>query len=394
MRSRRRRLLLMAAAFTILAGCGDDAVAPEPEPKPSPEPKSPTLDYLDIAAGPDRTCAVLEDGTVLCWGLRLFGGEAGTIALVPVPVPGVTARSIALGGDHTCALAMDGSAWCWGSNRFGQGGRADPDPVRLPRPVEDTLQFERLATGALHTCARTGEDDIWCWGRGGRGSIGSPDLADSNEPILLGARWRSYTDFDVGGHHGCAIGEEDQDIYCWGWNLFGQLGVGVFFDLGSPERIARPGPWQAVFAGEHHTCALDSDGAAWCWGRGDAGQLGHGATAGSSTPVAVAGGLRFERLALGLDHTCGLDPDGVAYCWGHNRYGRLGTGGLETVLVPVPTAVDTELRFERVSAGHLHTCAISLERRAYCWGHGGFGQLGTGGILSAPTPEPVRRPGS
>jgi alpha-tubulin suppressor-like RCC1 family protein len=379
--SRGALLGALAVSVSLSVACTDDAVAPIPAPIP----------FLDLAAGPDRTCAIRDDGQVLCWGRRLLGGNGSNFALNPTPIADLRARAVAVGGDHTCALGNDGGAVCWGDNRYGQGGRADRAEADRPRPVEDTLRFEQLSAGAVHTCARTGGDDIWCWGFGGRGSIGARDLSSSAAPLLLDRGRRAYIDFQAAGYHGCAVGE-DRDVYCWGWNRYGQLGVGVFVDLGSPERVSRPGPYVAVFTGEHHTCALEPDGAAWCWGRGDAGQLGHGSATGSSTPVPVAGGLRFSRLALGLQHTCGLDMAGGTHCWGDNRYGRLGTGRTETV-VASPTAVESDQRFARISSGHLHTCAISLEGHAYCWGHGGYGQLGNGGILNAPTPQPVARPG-
>ena len=89
----------------------------------------------------------------------------------------------------------------------------------------------------------------------------------------------------------------------------------------------------SVAAGGAHTCALTTSGAAYCWGRGESGQLGipfrqsRATDAGplpcSKVPVAVGGGLAFEQLAGGGAHTCGLTSDGSAYCWGTSN-GQLG----------------------------------------------------------------------
>jgi alpha-tubulin suppressor-like RCC1 family protein len=381
-----RLLLRLVVVPALVLSCTDSPVEPDPDPDPEPEPTV----YLDITAGPDRSCAIREDRVIVCWGRHLFSGPPESIALSPQPIPDLLGRQVALGDDHSCLLLDTGAVVCGGSNQHGQGGREDPSRSEVPVPVADTLIFETLSAGARHTCGRTEDDQVWCWGYGSRGSIGSPDLSSSHRAVHLGGGFRSYTAFDVSGYHGCALGA-DAEVYCWGWNGYGQLGVGVFFDLGSPERIARPGPYAAIFTGATHSCALDTDGAAWCWGRGDAGQLGHGQTAGSAVPVPVAGGHSFVRLALGLDHSCGIRVDGAAFCWGHNRHGRLGTGGLE-VVVTEPAAVATELRFHRISAGLRHTCALTADRHAYCWGHGAFGQLGTGSTISEPRPTRVAEP--
>jgi hypothetical protein len=73
-----------------------------------------------------HTCALLDDGSVTCWGRNDYGqlGNGSTInSAVPVAVFGITsATAIAVGGLHTCALLDDGSVTCWGRNDYGQLG--------------------------------------------------------------------------------------------------------------------------------------------------------------------------------------------------------------------------------------------------------------------------------
>jgi serine/threonine-protein kinase len=81
-------------------------------------------------------------------------------------------------------------------------------------------------------------------------------------------------------------------------------------------------------------------GEAYCWGSGTFGQLGTGvAPLASSVPVAVSGGLVFTAISVGksVDHTCAVTPDPVAYCWGRNNEGQLGDG--TTTNRPAPTRV-------------------------------------------------------
>src|SRR5262245_3693809 len=77
------------------------------------------------------------------------------------------------------------------------------------------------------------------------------------------------------------------------------------------------------------------------------------------------------------------------YCWGHNNYGRLGNSGLPTTAA-APVRVGSEtMRFAAVTVGRLHTCALTTDAALYCWGFGGFGQLGDGSVSSTSTPTRV-----
>ena len=156
---------------------------------------------------------------------------------------------------------------------------------------------------------------------------------------------------------------------------------------------ARPVRFASIVAGGDHTCALSETGQAFCWGVDDFGQLGVGGAAQkcappfngliskerrrcSTSPRAVAGDLRFRSLSAGPEHTCGITVDSLAYCWGNNLDGELGTSGLVdrcTKYIPaecslVPVAVSGGHQFISVSAAGGTTCALTGDGALYCWG--------------------------
>jgi alpha-tubulin suppressor-like RCC1 family protein len=90
----------------------------------------------------------------------------------------------------------------------------------------------------------------------------------------------------------------------------------------------------------------------------------------------VAGGLAFRQVAAGALHSCGVTTDDLAYCWGHNQAGELGDGTVNGSLQPVRVA--RALAFRQVSAGDQFTCGVTTQDVAYCWGMNTFGQLGVG----------------
>jgi len=156
----------------------------------------------------------------------------------------------------------------------------------------------------------------------------------------------------------------------------------------TPSTAAVPLSFRQVSMGYHHACGVTTADRAYCWGDG---ALGNGSTAPvddySTKPVAVVGGLSFRVVSAGHGHTCGLTTDDLAYCWGFNGYGNLGDGTRITRLQPVPVAGGRH--FRQLRAGDAHTCAVTWSDVAFCWGDNTYGQLGDGTITQRLTPVPI-----
>lgn len=117
------------------------------------------------------------------------------------------------------------------------------------------------------------------------------------------------------------------------------------------------------------------------------------------TPAEVFGGQAWSQIAAGFRHTCALSADGRAYCWGANDRAQLGVPTATTCPEVGPCArrpveVVGGLTFTRIAAGTTHTCALTAGGTAYCWGGGfeagGAGFLGNGAIARSQEPVPVQ----
>ncbi|MBW3628178.1 MAG: Ig-like domain-containing protein [Gemmatimonadetes bacterium] len=370
--------------------------------------------FVAPAAGAGFTCAVTDLGAAGCWG-RDWSGQLG--AGEPVRnskqwprARGVVGRirfaAIDAGVSHACGLDQGGQAFCWGSSYSGERGTgraSEFDEVSRPTAVSD-LAFSSINVGEGHSCALTREGAAYCWGAASAGQIGGPvatictdrygqsrgSCAFGPTPVSGGLSFRAIS---AGSRHTCAVTVVG-DAYCWGSDTRGELGLGAGWRPSAPAGRREPAlvvgatRFTGIAAGDAHTCALGTDARAWCWGANAAGQLGTGTadTLVHATPQPVSGELRFGSISAGGSHTCAVTVDGVAYCWGDNRSGQLGDGrGLSSA---VPSRVAGTLRAATISAGRSHTCA-STDRLLYCWGSGTAGELGTGLDTGSSVPARV-----
>lgn len=361
--------------------------------------------YRSIAAGPTHTCALAEDGRAYCWGTDSrgelgqgrFRAYASTKFAAPLPVVGGhTFRSLALGGDHTCGLEAGGNAWCWGDNWLGQLGTGESGydqhqaslPVVFGHPtplrVVGGIAFDTIAAAWSTNCGLS-EGTAYCWGAGWSSGWGSWGDRARPTPVVGGHRFRLL---GAGISHFCALTLDDE-TYCWG-DHNGAAPADPESMSFEPVRVATGLPFVQLVGGHGYTCGLTRAWETYCWGENKKGQLGHDDLSGSRTPRRLEG-FEFVALTAGREHTCGLTAAGEAYCWGTNADAQLGRGDRNFHANPEPRLVRRVgvPPFAQLSASEQHTCALGVDRLAYCWGSWNYSGLGIGSVPPSERGTPV-----
>ena len=355
---------------------------------------------VTLNAGSSHTCALLNDNTIQCWGSNLSGqlGDDGTSAYRNVPVEvdlgeGRTAVGISLGYFHTCALLDDGSLVCWGNNLSGQVGDGNSGNNLRPTPVNlgSGVKARAVSAGRHHTCAILDDGKIVCWGGNGSGELGDGSTTDRLAPVQVNlASQRTATAITSGSKHVCAI-LDDGSLVCWGENDFGQLGDGTTTNRNAPVAVDT-GDKNVVniSAGENHTCALLDDNSVVCWGVNLRGQLGDETIVNKSEPTAVNLGMGVvSAIDGGESSTCALFKDGSVACWGNNQHGQLGTGENDLLLSPQTVEIQDET-VTAISGGSGYMCALFEDEDSLaimkCWGRNNYGQLGSGDEMNRLNP--------
>ncbi len=336
-----------------------------------------------LAAGDGSTCALLQTGSIVCWGINGIGqlGDGTTTQrLMPVMVSGISgATAVTAGSSHTCAL-MAGKVRCWGLNSSGQLGDGSTTNRTTPITASGISTATAIAAGAEHTCAVLQDGSVRCWGSNDQGQLGDGTRVDRSAPVTVPGITTAVA-IAAGGHHTCALlTPASAGVRCWGDNQSGQLGDGSTTDRTAPVAVSGITTATAIAAGSAHSCARLSTGQVRCWGSNVSGQLGNGTGANSAVPVGVSGITTAVSVASGSFHSCAVltssvPGSGAVRCWGSNGYGQLGdeSSGVNRLS---PVTVVGVSRATAIGLGRLHSCAVLQSGAVACWGENGSGQLG------------------
>jgi len=361
--------------------------------------------WAAVAAGGYHTVAVKKDGALWAWGWNEYGqlgrgnDHDGCLydnfneEYCPDPVQvgsNENWASVTAGYAHTVALTMDGALWAWGENSYGQlgvgldldGCDAVNDYNMLycpPMQIGSDNEWKTVAAGDSHTVALKNDGTLWAWGRNEYGQLG----IDAN------------------------LAQDDcrDDLYGNNGNMSCYVPLQVGSDAG----------WEDITAGYGHTLAVKTNGALWAWGWNEFGQLGVGMDAGGCEiiadwgddylycppipfPVQVGADNEWKSVAAGDSHTMALKKDGTLWAWGANWYGQLGIEtsdpvncinndyGDENCYVPVQVNQDDNWAFVAVNGVSFHTSAVKKDGSLWTWGANWDGQLGDGGDDDSFTP--------
>ena len=255
----------------------------------------------------------------------------------------------------------------------------------LARFLVLVLLFAGGATGGAQT-------SLMAWGdnRYGQLGIGSFDAAApysrSSPTAVSGVP--NFAALADGFYHSVGLAA-DGTVWTWGYNNYGELGLGAFdtaapYGRSVPAKIAGLTGVIAVAAGTNHSLALKSDGTVWAWGWNSSGQLGDGSGTNQSAPVKVYGLTNAVAIAAGGVHSLALRTDGSVMAWGGNLYGELGDGTNTNRLTPVFVWTATA-----IACGQYHSLAMQADGSLTAWGSNANGQLGDGTTISRKIPKPV-----
>ncbi|CAI8619167.1 unnamed protein product [Vicia faba] len=254
------------------------------------------LKIKQIACGDCHCLAVTMESKVLSWG-RNQNGELGLgtteDSLVPQKIlafEGIRIKMVAAGAEHSVAITEDGDLYGWGWGRYGNLGLGDTNNRLIPEKVNiDGDKIGMVSCGWRHTISVSSTGGLYTHGWSKYGQLGHGDFEDHLVPRKVQALSDMFISQVSGGwRHSMALTSSGQ-LFGWGWNKFGQIGIGNNFDCCSPMLVNFPHAQNVVqiSCGWRHTVAVTNRANVYSWGRGANGQLGHGDTIDRNVPIII-----------------------------------------------------------------------------------------------------------
>lgn len=342
---------------------------------------------------------------MLCWGNASFGqlGLGGIDEEIVVEprrcdfFHGKQVCDVGCGRRHTAFLLGDGTVYTCGCNDLGQLGhdksRKKPEQV----VALDAQNIVAVSCGESHTLALNDKGQIYAWGMGSDGQLG---LNNFEECVRVPRNIKSLSDVQIaqvacGYRHSHALSKGGQ-VYSWGQNRFGQLGLGMDgHSISSPQLIQslQGIPFAQISAGGAHSFALTLSGAVFGWGRNKFGQLGLNDNNDRHFP-ALLKSLRSQRviyICCGEDHTAALTKEGGVFTFGAGGYGQLGHNTTNHEINPRKVFELMGNVVTQIACGRQHTLAfVPSSGKIDSFGLGGNGQLGTRSTCNRKSPATVK----
>lgn len=280
-------------------------------------------------------------------------------------------------GNEALVTLQSGDVYAFGFNGNGCLGIRDSSCTLEPEKVVALCQkvLIDIAYGSgPHVLAVTENGDLYSWGHGGYGQLGHADI-DKSAPVLVKSNLgdRKVTQVACGSYHSLAL-TANGEVYGWGSNNCGQLGTGSTSNQNVPRRITgilNSKRVASVSCGQSFTVARTDEGELFSWGYNGNGQLGIGNTANQQLPCKIQiGGMKIIAKALcGMAHVMALSDIGELYSWGANSYGQVGVG--TTLNTSMPTLINAvDGRWLDIAAHHYNhiSAAITSTGQVFMWG--------------------------
>ncbi|MCB9687780.1 MAG: fibronectin type III domain-containing protein [Alphaproteobacteria bacterium] len=398
--SRHPRSLL---ALWLLTGCPsspDTTHTGTPHTDSDTDTASDTGDTQTLPLAPSSLAAAPGDGVVtLSWGAvsgassyTVFWSTGGAVDETSATLPSTSTTTTA----HTGLT--NGTTYSYRVAAENGAGRG-PLSAQVDATPMTSSGLRLIAAGAHSSFLVDADGDLYAWGRNDIGQLGLGNFSATYVPTQV----QGISDVvavSSGGWHTLAI-TADGALYGWGQNDTGQVGLGNTSGVWRPTRIGLRNDWVSVAAGRLHSVGATADGGVWVWGNNTGAHLGLPQPAGHvDQPEYLTSGVLTGTdpgVVWAGDATSFFKPDtdGKEYLpvasWGLNSGGQLGRDdGGDIDLGNTPAPIASSAKYLAMSTRAMHTLALREDRTMVAWGVGVDGQLGNGGTSNAFGPVPVQ----
>ncbi|XP_043929108.1 RCC1 and BTB domain-containing protein 2 isoform X2 [Protopterus annectens] len=281
-------------------------------------------------------------------------------------------------GNEGLYVTENDEVFVLGTNCSGCLGTGDTQNCLTPKRL-DSLCGKKIISMSYgsgpHVIIATADGEVFTWGHNGYSQLGNGTCTQGLSPCLVSTNLLNKKVIEVasGAHHSMVL-TSDGEVYAWGYNNSGQVGSGSTANQPTPRKVTSSIQNKMVVniaCGQMCSVAVMDNGEVYVWGYNGNGQLGLGSNGNQPTPCRVAAlqGVHVCQVVCGYAHTMALTTDGSIYAWGANAYGQLGTGNRSNQSYPVNVQLPKERIIEIAACHSSHTSAAkSQSAQVFMWG--------------------------
>ncbi|XP_063067655.1 RCC1 and BTB domain-containing protein 1 [Engraulis encrasicolus] len=257
-------------------------------------------------------------------------------------------------------------------------GTGDSQSTIVPKRL-DSLSGKKVASlsygSGPHVLLSTEDGELFAWGHNGYSQLGNGNTNQGVAPTLVTHNLQNKRIREVacGSHHSMAVTSEGE-LYAWGYNNCGQVGSGSTANQPTPRKVShclQNKHVASITCGQTSSMAVVDNGEVYGWGYNGNGQLGLGNNGNMLVPSRLVAlqGFCVQQISSGYAHTLALTDEGLLYAWGANTYGQLGTGNKSNQLSPVQIMTDKQRIVEIAACHSTHTSAAKTQNgEVFMWG--------------------------
>lgn len=341
-----------------------------------------------ISCGFATSFAVLANGDVYGWGsncLNQLGMGQIDKSIIPQKLPNLkNIISVVACEDHSLALDQDGKVYAWGENVEGQLGiniktTKKPPPQQIP----NLYNIKMVAVGIAHSLALNHKGELFTWGSNYFGQLGLGDTVNRDIPTQV-PNLQNIKYITAGGNHSFAM-DCNGRVFTWGLNDYGQLGLGHKHDQAIPQTLPQLPQIKAIKAGLSHSLLLTDDDELFSFGCNKYGQLCLGHNIDQNTPQKIPNLFDISAIDSGNSFSLALNKTGEIHAWGYNHSGELGRE--IGVSRNTPKTVSSLSNICSIAAGREHNVVLNQQGLLFVWGSNLYSELGLG-FNSVPQRHP------
>ena len=338
--------------------------------------------------GMNGICGKTNSGDVDCWSHKAeFNGDGTRGSAVSMSGWSGDVNISSPLEANGFILTTDGKLWSFGiysSSVTASRALGHENPVTGFNNVEEiqggwSSERRPICIAGDHTeaCVILDNNELWCWGGNVYGELGNGTKTYSHAPVK-GADGAIHV--LAAGSVTCYV-DAAEEVYCTGQGNNGQMGDGANSDNTTYNKVSGLTDVHSLtatgFKDTKTVCALKNDGTVWCWGQDTYGLLGNGnPIANSNVPVQVSGLTSITKIQATNENFCALKSDGTVWCWGRGNTGKNGDGATSDNSIPAQVTLPDTVK--ELDSGIDHVCTLLNNNKIYCWGKGGYDKFGIG----------------